>query len=93
MFASLVGLIHQPSIAIRVPNDDSTFNPEEYPSLAIVATGKIQGKVRIIHGTEDDSGLGMISTRIWVTKEGDKDEVSIRLTFDNKTHTFTLEVQ
>ncbi|KAG0370553.1 hypothetical protein BGZ54_005783 [Gamsiella multidivaricata] len=91
MFASLVGLIHQPSIAIRIPNDDSTFNPKEYPSLVFVATGKVQGKVRLIHGTEDDSGLGMISTRIWVTKESDKDEVAVRTSFDNKTHTFTLQ--
>ncbi|KAF9903548.1 hypothetical protein BX616_001594 [Lobosporangium transversale] len=91
MFASLVGLIHQPSIAIRVPNDDSTFNPKEYPSLSFIATGKVQGKIRLIHGTEDDSNLAMISTRIWVTKENDKDEVAIKLSFDNKTHVFTLE--
>ncbi|KAF9182028.1 hypothetical protein BGZ51_005000 [Haplosporangium sp. Z 767] len=91
MFASLVGLIHQPSIAIRIPNDDSAFNPKEYPNLVFVAQGKVQGKIRLIHGTEDDSGLGMISSRIWVTKESDKDEVSIKTNFDSGTHTFTLQ--
>ncbi|KAF9997861.1 hypothetical protein BGZ80_004102 [Entomortierella chlamydospora] len=91
MFASLVGLVHQPSIAVRFPNDDSSFNPKEFPSITFVAKGKVQGKIRLIHGTEDDSGQAIITTRIWVTKESDKNEVAIRTSFDNKTHTFTLE--
>ncbi|KAI1314377.1 hypothetical protein EDD11_002242 [Mortierella claussenii] len=91
MFASLVGLIHQPSIAIRVPNDDTTFNPKVFPSLTFIATGKVQGKIRLIHGTEDGSGLGMISSRIWVTKENDKEEVAVKTSLDDKTLAVTLE--
>jgi len=92
MLASLVGLIHQPSIAIRLPSDDITFNPKEYPNLVFVAQGKVQGKIRLIHSAADD-GLGILSSRIWVTKESDKDEVFIRIGFENKTLTFTLEVR
>ncbi|KAG0200217.1 hypothetical protein BGX28_006667 [Mortierella sp. GBA30] len=91
MFASIVGLLHQPSIAIRVPHDDTTFNPKEYPNVTFLAQGKVQGKIRLVHSAEDDSGLGMVSSRIWVTKENDKDEVSIRTSFENSTLTFTLE--
>ncbi|KAK3815838.1 MAG: hypothetical protein J3R72DRAFT_51942 [Linnemannia gamsii] len=91
MFASLVGLLHQPSIALRVPGDDTTFNPKEYPNITIIAQGKVQGKIRLIHNTDDDSGLGLISTRIWVTKDNDKEEVSIRTRFEDRTLTFTLE--
>ncbi|KAF9961620.1 hypothetical protein BGZ65_010425, partial [Modicella reniformis] len=91
MFASLVGLIHQPSIAIRVAKDDSTFDTREYPNLIFLATGKVQGKIRLIHNKADDSKLGMISTRIWVTKENDRDEVAVQTSFENRTLTFTLE--
>ncbi|KAG0326121.1 hypothetical protein BGZ99_010099 [Dissophora globulifera] len=91
MFASLVGLIHQPSIAVRVPNDDSTFDPREFSSLAFLAKGKIQGKIRLIHSTENHMGLGTISTRLWVTKENDKDEVSVRVLRENKTLTVIVE--
>lgn len=92
MFASLVGLLHQPSIALRVPGDDTTFNPKEYPNVTVIAQGKVQGKIRLIHNTDDDSGLGLISTRIWVTKDNDKEEVAIRTRFEDRTLTFTLEV-
>lgn len=92
MFASLVGLLHQPSIALRVPGDDTTFNPKEYPNVTVIAQGKVQGKIRIIHNIHDDSGLGLISTRIWVTKDNDKEEVAIRTRFEDRTITFTLEV-
>ncbi|KAG0283384.1 hypothetical protein BGZ97_008568 [Linnemannia gamsii] len=91
MFASLVGLLHQPSIALRVPGDDTTFNPKEYPNVTVIAQGKVQGKIRIIHNIHDDSGLGLISTRIWVTKDNDKEEVAIRTRFEDRTITFTLE--
>ncbi|KAG0052270.1 hypothetical protein BGZ83_002775 [Gryganskiella cystojenkinii] len=91
MFASLVGILHQPSIAIRVPNDDTTFVPEEYPKIAFVAKGKVQGKLRLIHGTDDDSGIGMVSIRIWVTKESDKDGVAVDVRYVNKTLAVTLD--
>ncbi|KAF9110918.1 hypothetical protein BGX27_005726 [Mortierella sp. AM989] len=91
MFASLVGLVHQPSIAIRVPNDDSAFNPKEHSSIVFIATGKVQGKIRLIHGTEGDSSLAMVSIRIWVTKENDKSDVAVRTSYDKKTLTVTLE--
>lgn len=92
MFASLVGFLHQPSISLRVPGDDTTFNPKEYPNITVIAQGKVQGKIRLIHNTDDDSGLGLISTRIWVTKDNDKEEVAIRTRFEDRTLIFTLEV-
>ncbi|KAG0239649.1 hypothetical protein BGX31_002578 [Mortierella sp. GBA43] len=91
MFASLLSLIHQPNVAIRVPNDDITFKPQDYPNLTIAATEKVQGKIRLVHSTSDDSGLGTISTRIWVTKENDKGEVSVHASLENKTLVFTIE--
>ncbi|KAF9585276.1 hypothetical protein BGW38_003102 [Lunasporangiospora selenospora] len=91
MFSSLVNLIHQPSLAIRVSNDDTTFNPAEFPNLVIRTQRKVQGKVRIIHGTDDSSGFAMISTRIWVHRESEKNDITVTPKFENKTLTFIIE--
>ncbi|KAF9438455.1 hypothetical protein BGZ76_007848 [Entomortierella beljakovae] len=93
MLASVFGVFKQPSISVRIPNDDSSFNPKEYPNVVFKATGKMSGKITLVHGGKetDDTGLGLISTRIWVVQEQDKDEIHIKPTFDNKTHTFRLE--
>ncbi|KAF9163494.1 hypothetical protein BGX21_005598 [Mortierella sp. AD011] len=91
MFNSIFG--KRPSIPVRIPNDDSTFNPTEYPNVIFAATGKLSGKVRLVHGGEetDATGLGLISTRIWVVTESDQEKVVIKPTFDKKTHVFKLE--
>ena len=91
MLAAFVGSIHQPSIAIRVPGDDVTFLPADFPKIDFVAKGKVQGKLRLIHGTDDDSGLGMVSIRVWVTKENDKDGVGISTRTNNKTLSIVLD--
>ncbi|KAG0338638.1 hypothetical protein BG004_007144 [Podila humilis] len=91
MLASLVGFLHQPSIAIRLDNDDTPFSPEEFPNIILNATGKIQGKIRLAHYTDDNSNRAQISARIWVTKESDKDDVRINTSFENKTLTYTIE--
>ncbi|KAF8983342.1 hypothetical protein BGZ46_010464 [Entomortierella lignicola] len=92
MFSSIVGRLHKPRIAIRVKNDDSTFNPKDYPNIVFTVKGKAQGLVKLVHGSEDDnSGLAIVSSRIWVTKEGDKDQVSIHTAYDNRTLYITLE--
>ncbi|KAF9374284.1 hypothetical protein CPC16_001388 [Podila verticillata] len=88
MFSTLFGLVGQPKIPVRIPNDDSTFNPKEYPNVVFRSAGKISGKIRLVHGGEDtdSNDLGRISTRIWVTRESDKDELSITIERDNQTH-------
>ncbi|KAF9113646.1 hypothetical protein BGX27_001121 [Mortierella sp. AM989] len=93
MLSSVFGTVKQPSIPVRIPNDDSTFNPKEYPNVVFTATGKMTGKTLLVHGGEetDATGLALISTRIWVVRESDKHDIVIRPTFDEKTHTFTLE--
>ncbi|KAF9365896.1 hypothetical protein BGX34_007704 [Mortierella sp. NVP85] len=91
MIASLFHIFNPPSIAVRVANDDTTFDPLSYPNLNILTTGKVQGKIRIVHSAADDSKLGLISTRVWITKENDKEEVAVQTGFENKTFTFTIE--
>ncbi|KAF9211225.1 hypothetical protein BGZ59_008379 [Podila verticillata] len=91
MLASLVGFLHQPSIAIRLDGDDTRFSPEEFPNVVFAATGKVQGKIRLVHDVDDGSSQGQISCRVWVTKESDKDDVRVRTSFENKTFTYTLE--
>lgn len=92
MLASLVGFLHQPGIAIRLDGDDTRFSPEEFPNVVFAATGKVQGKIRLVHDVDDGSSQGQISSRVWVTKESDKDDVRVRTSFENKTFTYTLEV-
>ncbi|KAH7058357.1 hypothetical protein BKA57DRAFT_147866 [Linnemannia elongata] len=60
----------KPNIPVRIPNDDTSFNPKEYPHVIVSAEGKMSGKVLLVHGgTEtDETGLGLISTRVWVVK-------------------------
>ncbi|KAF9990638.1 hypothetical protein BGZ75_000836 [Mortierella antarctica] len=84
----------KPSIPVRIPNDDTMFNPKEYPNVVFEATGKMSGTVVLVHTNDDESdtsGLGRISTRIWVVRESDKDKVVITPSFDNNTHTFRLQ--
>lgn len=54
----------------------------------------MSGKVLLVHGgTEtDETGLGLISTRVWVVNEADKEQVVISASFDKETHTYHLEV-
>ncbi|KAF9363784.1 hypothetical protein BGX34_003332 [Mortierella sp. NVP85] len=82
-----------PNIPVRIPNDDTTFNPKEYPNVVFLAKGKLSGKVHLVHGgpESDSTGLGLISTRIWVVRESDKNQVTITPIFDQRTHTFYLE--
>ncbi|KAI8350748.1 hypothetical protein B0O80DRAFT_428316 [Mortierella sp. GBAus27b] len=82
-----------PTIPIRIPGDDTTFNPMEYPNVTFLAKGKLFGKVRLVHGgpESDNTGQGLISTRIWVVRESDKNQVNIRPTFDQGAFTFYLE--
>ncbi|KAG0027068.1 hypothetical protein BGZ81_005900 [Podila clonocystis] len=91
MFSTLFGLVGQPKIPVRIPNDDSTFNPKEYPNVVFKSAGKISGKIRLIHGEDGDNGLGLISTRIWVTRESDKDDLSITIERDNQTHSVLFQ--
>ncbi|KAF9956177.1 hypothetical protein BGZ72_002958 [Mortierella alpina] len=94
MFSSFTGPWQKPSIPVRIPNDDTTFNPKEYPNVVFEATGKMSGTVVLVHtGDEesDASGLGRISTRIWVVRESDKDKVLITPSFDKDTHIFRLQ--
>ncbi|KAF9079398.1 hypothetical protein BGX23_004196, partial [Mortierella sp. AD031] len=83
----------RPEIPVRIPNDDTQFNPKEYPNVVVSAEGKMSGKVLLVHGgTEtDETGLGLISTRVWVVNESDKDQVVISAHFDKDTHTYHLE--
>lgn len=55
----------------------------------------MSGKVLLVHGgTEtDETGLGLISTRVWVVNEADKEQVVISASFDKETHTYHLEVR
>ncbi|CAO3575228.1 unnamed protein product [Mortierella alpina] len=94
MFSSFTAPWQKPSILVRIPNDDTTFNPKEYPNVVFEATGKMSGTVVLVHTSDDESdasGLGRISTRIWVVRESDKDKVTITPTFNNSTHTFRLQ--
>ncbi|KAG0100449.1 hypothetical protein BGZ93_001035 [Podila epicladia] len=91
MLASFVGFLQKPSIAVRLDGDDTRFSPEEFPNVVFLATGKVQGKIRLVHDVDDGSSLGQISSRVWVTKESDKDDVRVRTSFENKTFTYTLE--
>ncbi|KAI1316274.1 hypothetical protein EDD11_010182 [Mortierella claussenii] len=83
----------RPSIPVRIPNDDTTFNPKDYPNVVFKAKGRLAGKVLLVHGgpETDGTGLGLISTRIWVVRESDREQVHITPTFDDKTHTFSLQ--
>ncbi|KAF9088385.1 hypothetical protein BGX29_000310 [Mortierella sp. GBA35] len=83
----------RPEIPVRIPNDDTQFNPKEYPNVVVSAEGKMSGKVLLVHGgTEtDETRLGLISTRVWVVNESDKDQVVISAHFDKDTHTYHLE--
>ncbi|KAK5828042.1 hypothetical protein F5H01DRAFT_332774 [Linnemannia elongata] len=83
----------KPNIPVRIPNDDTSFNPKEYPHVIVSAEGKMSGKVLLVHGgTEtDETGLGLISTRVWVVNEADKEQVVISASFDKETHTYHLE--
>ncbi|KAG0021786.1 Ran-binding protein 9 [Podila clonocystis] len=81
----------KPKIPVRIPNDDSTFNPKEYPNVVFKSAGKISGKIRLVHGEDGDNGLGLISTRIWVTRESDKDDLSITINRDNQTHSVLFQ--
>lgn len=94
MFSTLFGLTGQPKIPVRIPNDDSSFNPKEYPNVVFRSAGKISGKIRLVHGGEDtdNNDLGRISTRIWVIRESDKDDLSITIERDNQTHSVFLQV-
>ncbi|KAG0264212.1 Ran-binding protein 9 [Mortierella polycephala] len=85
--------IKQPNIPVRIPNDDSTFDPKECPNVVFEAKGKLTGKIRLIHGTSgsNDSGLGLITTRIWVVNERDKELVVITPTYNENTYIFHLE--
>ncbi|KAG0370865.1 hypothetical protein BGZ54_003291 [Gamsiella multidivaricata] len=96
MFSSFTNLVKpcgRANIPVRIPNDDTTFKHKEYPNVIFTAKGSMSGKVTLVHGGSetDETGLGLISTRIWVTRESDKENVVIRPSFDNKTHTFFLE--
>ncbi|KAF9277642.1 hypothetical protein BGZ68_009158 [Mortierella alpina] len=94
MFSSFTGPWQKPSIPVRIPNDDTTFNPKEYPNVVFEATGKMSGTVVLVHTDDDESdssGLGRISTRIWVVRESDKEKVIITPSFDNTTHVFRLQ--
>ncbi|KAG0348424.1 hypothetical protein BG005_011544 [Podila minutissima] len=86
MFSTIFGLVGQPKIPVRIPNDDSTFNPKEYSNVVFKSAGKISGKIRLVHGADGDNDLGLISTRIWVTRESYKDDLSITIDRDNQTH-------
>ncbi|KAF9154895.1 hypothetical protein BG015_011678 [Linnemannia schmuckeri] len=90
---SAFSFIQKPDIPVRIPNDDTSFNPKEYPHVIVSAEGKMSGKVLLVHGgTEtDESGLGLISTRVWVVNEADKEQVVITASFDKETHTYHLE--
>ncbi|KAF9430009.1 hypothetical protein BGZ94_008668 [Podila epigama] len=102
MFSSIFGSFpSQPNILVRLPNDETTFNPNEYPNVVFRATGKVNGKVHLIHGDNNDdnekdsyssySVLGRISTRVFVLNESDKDSVHITVSQDNKTHSVLLQ--
>ncbi|KAG0076458.1 hypothetical protein BGZ90_008660 [Linnemannia elongata] len=79
----------KPNIPVRIPNDDTSFNPKEYPHVIVSAEGKMSGKVLLVHGgTEtDETGLGLV----WVVNEADKEQVVISASFDKETHTYHLE--
>ncbi|KAG0271407.1 hypothetical protein BGZ95_000777 [Linnemannia exigua] len=83
----------RPTIPVRIPNDDTSFNPKEYPNVVVSADGRMSGKVLLVHGgTEtDETGLGLISTRVWVVNTADKEEVVISASFDKETHTYHLQ--
>ncbi|KAG0293057.1 hypothetical protein BGZ96_003386 [Linnemannia gamsii] len=95
MFSSIASAfcLRKPDIPVRIPNDDTSFNPKEYPHVIVSADGKMSGKVLLVHGgTEtDETGLGLISTRVWVVNEADKGQVVISAKFDQETHTYHLQ--
>lgn len=93
MFSTIFGLVGQPKIPVRIPNDDSTFNPKEYSNVVFKSAGKISGKIRLVHGADGDNDLGLISTRIWVTRESYKDDLSITIDRDNQTHRVFFQVE
>ncbi|KAF9128627.1 hypothetical protein BGW39_004887 [Mortierella sp. 14UC] len=90
---SAFSTLQRPTIPVRIPNDDTSFNPKEYPKVIVSAEGRMSGKVLLVHGgTEtDESGLGLISTRVWVVNEKDKEQVVISASFDKETHTYHLQ--
>ncbi|KAG0377187.1 hypothetical protein BGX24_006540 [Mortierella sp. AD032] len=83
----------KPTIPVRIPNDDTSFNPKEYPNVVVSAEGRMSGKVLLVHGgTEtDETGLGLISTRVWVVNQADREQVTISASFDKETHTYHLQ--
>ncbi|KAF9934973.1 hypothetical protein FBU30_009395 [Linnemannia zychae] len=95
MFSSFASAIFngKPEIPVRIPNDDTSFNPKEYPNVVVSAEGRMSGKVLLVHGgaETDETGLGLISTRVWVVNEKDKERVVITASFDKDTHTYHLE--
>ncbi|KAG0057246.1 hypothetical protein BGZ83_000659 [Gryganskiella cystojenkinii] len=93
MLQTISGIFGNPNIPVRIPNDDTTFNPKEYPNVVFLAQGRVSGKIRLVHGgvESDESGQGLISTRIWVIREKDQEEVKITPTFNAQTFTLTLE--
>ncbi|GJJ69519.1 hypothetical protein EMPS_01865 [Entomortierella parvispora] len=93
MFQHLSGLLGNPNIPVRLPNDDTSFNPQDYPNVVFHAQGKISGKIRLVHGgiETDDSGKGLVSTRIWIPRQGLEKEVTLQPVFDQQTLTITLE--
>ncbi|KAF9391637.1 hypothetical protein CPB97_005932 [Podila verticillata] len=88
---TLVAALVMAVVTVVLDGDDTRFSPEEFPNVVFAATGKVQGKIRLVHDVDDGSSQGQISSRVWVTKESDKDDVRVRTSFENKTFTYTLE--
>jgi len=93
MLQHVSGFFGNPQIPVRIPNDDTSFNPQDFPNVIFLAHGKISGKIRLVHGgvETDGSGQGLISTRVWVAREGLSKEVILKPEFDQQTLTMTLE--
>jgi len=93
MFHSFQSHVSNPDIPVRIPYDDTSFNPKEYPNVVFTAEGKLSGKIQVVHcsDSEPSDASGLISIRVWVMDEKDKDEVTITPSFNNQTFTFTIE--
>ncbi|GJJ70260.1 hypothetical protein EMPS_02609 [Entomortierella parvispora] len=93
MFHYFQGNLSNPDIPVRIPNDDTSFDPKEYPNVVFVANGKLAGKIQVAHSSdsESDNTSGLISVRVWVMDEKDKNEVTIKPSFNNKTFTLVVE--
>ncbi|KAG0347301.1 hypothetical protein BG004_008043 [Podila humilis] len=91
MFSTFFGAVSgQPRIPVRIPNDDAEFNAKEYPNVAFHASGKVSGKLRVALAS-DDNELGLITTRVFVTRESDKDDLSITINRDNETYSVVFK--